>query len=245
MNVLADNPYQRIIHEMDALFVDDKLDISLPKEYLDSQIMDISCTTSQFFYIARFPSCNISYLSPSFPKLFGYDFINLSLKSMIKLVHPDDQTQVSLSYKNACEFILNNYDSLSEGSNITTVCFRLKHKEKNDYVKISSTNILHEKSACNKEFKLLSFCTIIGVIGDEKNRISERREGERLCYPFTPRELQILKLMAHGKSSYEIGVKLEISKHTVDTHRRKMLSKSNFCNTAELIAYSVSHGLID
>ncbi len=243
MNVITDNPYQRIIHEMDALFLDDKLDVALPKEYLDSQIKDIACTTSQFFYIARFPSFNISYLSPSFPKLFGYDFINLTLKSMINLVHPNDQTQVSLSYKNACEFILNNYDSLPEGSNITTVCFRLKHNG-NEYMKVSSINILHEKSARNKEFKLLSFCTVLGVY-DKENGVLARRGGEEPCYSFTARELQILKLLSHGNSSSEIGIKLEISKHTVDTHRRKMLSKANFCNTAELIAYSVSHGLID
>lgn len=57
---------------------------------------------------------------------------------------------------------------------------------------------------------------------------------------FTSRELEILELLQSGRSSVEIADFLSISKHTVDTHRRKMISKSNVCNTAELIAFCIS-----
>ena len=49
------------------------------------------------------------------------------------------------------------------------------------------------------------------------------------------RELQILEILAEGKTSREIGDQLFISSHTVDTHRRNIIRKTGVRNTAELI----------
>ena len=48
----------------------------------------------------------------------------------------------------------------------------------------------------------------------------------------TSREKEILQLVAKGKTSKEIGELLHISKHTVDTHRRKILEKTGNKSTA-------------
>lgn len=60
--------------------------------------------------------------------------------------------------------------------------------------------------------------------------------GERLIGPLSNRERDIAMMMAQGRSSKEIGEKLFISSHTVDTHRRKILRKLSFESTTELIA---------
>lgn len=52
---------------------------------------------------------------------------------------------------------------------------------------------------------------------------------------FSRRELEIISLLIQGKSSKEIANTLFLSKHTVDTHRRRILQKSKCKNTAELI----------
>ena len=49
------------------------------------------------------------------------------------------------------------------------------------------------------------------------------------------RELEILEILAEGKTSREIGDQLFISSHTVDTHRRNIIRKTRVRNTAELI----------
>lgn len=49
------------------------------------------------------------------------------------------------------------------------------------------------------------------------------------------READLLRLLARGFSSYDIGRMMHITKNTVDTHRRNMLRKMEVSNTPELI----------
>jgi DNA-binding CsgD family transcriptional regulator/PAS domain-containing protein len=58
------------------------------------------------------------------------------------------------------------------------------------------------------------------------------------------RELEIVKLMAEGYSSKLIAEKLFISFHTVNTHRQKIIEKTNTRNTGALVQFAVSHDLI-
>jgi len=59
-------------------------------------------------------------------------------------------------------------------------------------------------------------------------------------YSLTDREIEIVKLLMKGKSSGEIGELLFISKNTVDTHRRNILSKTNTTATPNLISHILS-----
>ncbi len=52
---------------------------------------------------------------------------------------------------------------------------------------------------------------------------------------FTDREYEILCLVKDGLNSIQIGESLFISSHTVDTHRRNILKKTNKVNIRELI----------
>ena len=61
---------------------------------------------------------------------------------------------------------------------------------------------------------------------------------------FTKREKQILTLLIEGKVSKEIGDVLNISKQTVDTHRKNMLHKKNLNNTSELVSKAIKYGWI-
>lgn len=49
------------------------------------------------------------------------------------------------------------------------------------------------------------------------------------------REKEVLNLIAHEYTSYEIAEKLFISKHTADTHRKNLLLKLDARNTAGLV----------
>jgi DNA-binding NarL/FixJ family response regulator len=59
----------------------------------------------------------------------------------------------------------------------------------------------------------------------------------------TPREKEILDLIAEGKSSKLIAESLFISVHTVNRHRANIMNKLNLSGTAGLLKYALSHGL--
>lgn len=61
----------------------------------------------------------------------------------------------------------------------------------------------------------------------------------------TPREQEILRLLAEGLSTKEIGEKLFISPKTVENHRSNILSKLDLHSTVELVRYAAKYGLID
>jgi len=59
------------------------------------------------------------------------------------------------------------------------------------------------------------------------------------------RELQVLCLLASGKTVTQIAAELSLSVKTVSTHRSRMLEKMRLKTNAELIRYAIWHQLID
>ena len=58
------------------------------------------------------------------------------------------------------------------------------------------------------------------------------------------REVEILKLIADGLTNAEIADKIFTSKRTVETHRQNIIEKTKAKNTAALIKYAISKGII-
>lgn len=63
-------------------------------------------------------------------------------------------------------------------------------------------------------------------------------------FKFSPRELEILKLVAKGLTSKEIGDKLFISKRTVEGHKSNMIEKTGSRNIVDLIVYAIKNDLV-
>lgn len=63
--------------------------------------------------------------------------------------------------------------------------------------------------------------------------------------PLTPRELQVVKLIAEGHASDHIAHLLLISKRTVEHHRANVLEKLGLRNVAELTRYAIRRGLAE
>ena len=61
----------------------------------------------------------------------------------------------------------------------------------------------------------------------------------------TPREREIMSLVARGLSNREIAPILEISVLTVRTHRQNLMEKFSLRNAAEITAYAVQQGYYD
>lgn len=60
----------------------------------------------------------------------------------------------------------------------------------------------------------------------------------------TKREVQIIRLIASEFTTNEIATELAISTHTVDTHRKNIVSKLAVKNTAGLVKFAIENGLV-
>ena len=60
----------------------------------------------------------------------------------------------------------------------------------------------------------------------------------------TPREREILQLLAEGKTNKEVATSLNISVYTAETHHGNILQKLNLHSSAELVLYAVRKGII-
>jgi DNA-binding NarL/FixJ family response regulator len=69
-------------------------------------------------------------------------------------------------------------------------------------------------------------------------------DDERTFEPLTPRELEILKLIAEAHTSKEIAEMLFISVKTVERHRANILEKLGMRDRVELTRYAIRRGLI-
>jgi DNA-binding NarL/FixJ family response regulator len=61
--------------------------------------------------------------------------------------------------------------------------------------------------------------------------------------PLTPREREVLQLMAEGKSTKEIAFSFNLSVKTVEVHRQRIMEKLDIHSVAELTKYAIREGL--
>ena len=63
--------------------------------------------------------------------------------------------------------------------------------------------------------------------------------------PLTPREIDVVRLLAAGKSNTESASALEISTRTVESHRNHIMDKMNFSSYSELVRFAVRTKLVE
>jgi DNA-binding NarL/FixJ family response regulator len=73
---------------------------------------------------------------------------------------------------------------------------------------------------------------------------ANRQAGEPLKESLTPREREVVALIAAGRSTREIAETLGIGTKTVETHRQHIMDKLGFRKTAQIAVYAIKEGLI-
>jgi DNA-binding NarL/FixJ family response regulator len=98
--------------------------------------------------------------------------------------------------------------------------------------------------ACRRTMRGQSFLYPSAVASLVRDYVERGRPTGETFEILTPRELQVLKLIAEAHTSKEIAAELVISVKTVERHRQNILEKLGMSDRVELTRYAIRRGLI-
>jgi len=85
--------------------------------------------------------------------------------------------------------------------------------------------------------------SIASIVMDDYLDNSPEKDGSMRAL-LTSRELEVLQLLAEGKSTKQIALSLDLSIKTIESHRNKVMQKINVSNIADLTKYAIREGII-
>jgi len=117
--------------------------------------------------------------------------------------------------------------------------YLLKECEKSEILEAVNSTIKGEKFVCGKVVSMLTSSPEIVV-----NNSFIKSLG---CdgFPVTEREIDIIRGIAEGLSNKLIADKLNLSTHTVNTHRKNIMAKLGVNNTAGVVMFAVKNQLLE
>ena len=78
-----------------------------------------------------------------------------------------------------------------------------------------------------------------------RDHLERARAGGEISVPLSPRETEIVKLIAEARTTREIAAELVLSEKTVERHRTNILAKLGMRDRVELVRYAIRRGLVE
>ena len=116
--------------------------------------------------------------------------------------------------------------------------YLLKECDKEEIIEALHATYNGERFLCGKVAYFLANSQELEVMRPELERVSCQGLG------ITDRELDIIRLISEGLSNKLIADKLELSTHTVNTHRKNIMNKLSIPNTAGIVMFAVKNNLL-
>jgi len=85
--------------------------------------------------------------------------------------------------------------------------------------------------------------SIASIVMNDYLENSPEKDGSTRSL-LTSRELEVLQLLAEGKSTKQIALRLDLSIKTIESHRNKVMQKIDVSNIADLTKYALREGII-
>lgn len=177
----------------------------------------------------------INQLQLSKPKLVILDFISLGIS--IK-----ELEQLSKKYSKTRFLVITEILSKSEFSAILATgisSYLLKECERLEILEAINASLNGDKFVCGKIAAILTASSEIAV----NNSFIKSLACDGI--PVTEREIDIIRGIAEGLSNKLIADKLNLSTHTVNTHRKNIMHKLGVNNTAGVVMFAVKNGLLE
>ena len=225
-------------------------------------IDEILPNSASFFYVIESPSRKYHFMGKQQESVSGYsneEFLDKGLELFLQCLHPDE-----------IDIILNqiypNFFSSVDGmvvEDLTNVQFQYNYRFRTktgefrnllEQTYVLETDINGIASVLLGNIIVLDSKEVIPLRSStkilRKNGVSEiiysktHNSAESKLNTITNREMDILRNLAAGKTSREIGKELFISLHTVDTHRRNLLKKLGCKTVVELARIAFQNALL-
>lgn len=197
------------------------------------------------------------YASRNFYQIFGFNLPEQSTilnETFDRRVHPDDLAELSNNGQAATKFLLTlspqfrkNYKLINE--------YRILSQDET-YIRVVEQHQVLEQDEMGNIWLSLG---VIDISPDQssqngvKFQIMNFKTGELIMLPtnrvqitpkLTLKEKAVLEMIRDGKLSKEISALFEISVHTVNTHRQRILEKLSVNNSIEAIYTAKRMGII-
>ncbi len=160
---------------------------------------------------------DLAILDINMPILDGIETTKILMEK-----HPGVKILILSMYKNP-SFIKRLVSAGAHG-------FILKNTSKNELIK-AITCIMQDKNYYGEEVT--------------QTLLNSFRDQEKNIIKITDREQEVLQLLADGMKTSEIAEMLFISSHTVESHRKNLLSKFYVNNTPSLLNKAINMGIIN
>lgn len=229
----------------------------LNKHSSESYFKEFPLMGNMFIYFHDFIKAELINIK-GIDDVLGWEFTSLNTDELQAYIHNDDRYQVYDITRYVIEEIIQNSLQINPYKDIISLTYRMKSKT-GSYKWITRDSTIIEFGKNNIPVKSLSICRVIdnkvlptrvefNSHGDYSKLVNYQDYISKNKFStnniFTKREIEILSLTAHGKTSKEISTILYISEHTVNTHKRNMREKTQTKNISELVQYSIFKGAI-
>lgn len=229
-----------------------RLELDFNKKLLNFFVMGNS-----YYFVMNHNTLTFDLISKEVEEVMGYSPLKFNVKFLNENLHPDDRPWFLTFGHRMIEFF-----SALPIEKLTRYKLRydVRYKKKNgEYARILYQGVMIEHDENGRLLRSIGMHTDITYLKEEGRPVLSfiGMDGEpsyvdvgkenifiesKEC--LTKREKQVLKFLIEGKLSKEISCILNISKQTVDTHRKNMLHKNNLSNTGELIGKAIRYGWI-
>ncbi|WP_026463234.1 response regulator transcription factor [Adhaeribacter aquaticus] len=199
------------------------------------------------------------YISQNVGELVGYEseqFLNKGLNFFNQIAHPDDLSKTWISARQTWEFLLSQTPNQRKQFRFTNSYRVLKPTgeaveilEQNSVLQLDSLgNITHLLGVCSDVTQIKqggNFAVPIAAPVSDTGYFPAPTVDSDIGKPIlSKRELEIVKLIAAGYGSKYIADKLCISFHTVNTHRQKIIEKTQAKTAGGVVQFAINQGLI-
>ena len=204
------------------------------------------------YYIIDFSKNKITDKN-GFKNLLGYENQDITLEFLASIIHEDDKEMVNKIRIATATFGLKN--PTKECEYMLSLTYRLKRSD-NTYINVLNQTTIYSADENGRLISIMNRLSDISFMRNPLN-LNWNVEGEDLdtnafkkeVYReyqnfFSSRELDVINKIKDGFTNKIIALKLNISEHTVATHRKRILKKSKCHNSDELLLFCSKNGIL-
>lgn len=230
----------------------DTLEKSTIKKKNFKEIKSISLNENECIYIVDFNKNELVF-NKGFHHILGYNDDEITIEFMESLYHPDDIELVNKIVKKSIVYSLAHPENSMD--NMLFISYRLR-KKNGSYIKILSQASVYDFDKNTGMSSTLIRITDISFIDNTENvnwdfkaphlnkKVFKKQIYKTYTNFFTAREIEIILEIKKGLTNQQISESLNISIHTVATHRKHILKKAACHNTEQLLLFCEGKGII-